>query len=257
MKAVGLFLYCNMKLLEIIVCTTILLSIHSVSWSQDRATVERIKKDKQKEKAYAEQAINDLKNGILLVRLDYRTREINYYRKYENFKAADKVLKKQKDLNSYIISAFESDFKFCPVYFFEMEDSHKLLDGGLDSVIFYDHNGEPDSTIRPRTEHFFIAEFGQVEQDTAYYSDELSPDMSRETPKTKVYYGGSKMERSALLIRNSSFEQLRDPFPYKAKYTYSAKKSYRYLKSVRLLNSALSDYCCPELEQTPPEKSAP
>ena len=214
----GLFLYCNMKTLRsVFSLLVVLFSIQAVVFSQGRATLERIRNDKQTQKEYAEKAIVDLKNGILLIRLDYHMREVNYYRKYENFKAADKLLKKQKDLNQYIIDAFNSAFTFCPVYFFEMEDSRKLINGQLDSVIFINRNGEQDSTIRPKSEHFFIAEFGQVEQDTAYYEDETSPDMTRGTPRTKSYYGGSKLERTALLIRNSEFEQLREPFPYKAK----------------------------------------
>lgn len=209
---------------------------------QKQATFETIKEQKERQKQYAEKSIKELKSGVLLVRLDLRQREIDYYEKYDNHEAAEKVRKAQQQKNQLITKAFASQFDFCPVYYFAMHDSHHLLEHGLDSMVFLNDQGEVDSSIVVSDTTYFIAEFGKIEQDTVAYYNNSAPNTSLSDPGRNTLYGGAKNNRSALVVRNAEFQQLRDPFPYFSKYASFANEKVAYVKSVARLNSELKAY---------------
>ena len=56
----------------------VLLFLISPVYGQKVATIKTIRKEKEIEKAFAENAIQELKSGVLLVRLNFRQRAVDY-----------------------------------------------------------------------------------------------------------------------------------------------------------------------------------
>ena len=211
--------------------------------AQERATIPTLKKAREKRKAAAKQNIVKLKDGILLVRLDFDKRKVAYYEKYNNTSEARKVREKALKVNTEIIDAFNTYYTFSKVYYFAMDDSRKILDGKLDEVVFYDSTGAEDPSIKVSDAEYFIAEFTYIEQDTTtYYSGSTPSTNSTTDPEGTTYYGGSKNNRSALVIRDKNFLQLRDPFPYFSTYKHFGLVKTRYRAPVRKLEEKLVRY---------------
>ncbi len=200
-----------------------ILLLFFVGHSQTNPTLKDYKKDREQEQKVAQKNILLMKEGVLLVRLDFKRKEIEYYEKYNNVKAAKKLKKKQQVLNQYIIHSFDSLFHFCPVYFFSSADSRKVLDGKMTDIIFYNNRCEPDTTIKWMENSFFIAEFGRIEGDTTLSES-------------------SKLSAAALVIRDNKFQQLRDPFPYFSIYHEWGIKKKKYRMPVRKMNESLTIY---------------
>lgn len=215
----------------------------STVFAQERATISKNKEDRDTRKEVSQRSIQELKEGVLLVRLDFQQRRIDYFEKYNNHKEVERVKAKQKKVNDEIRDAFNTYYTFSEVYYFAMSDSRKLLDGKLDSVTFYNGEGNVDSSLDLEEKDYYIAEFAFVEQDTAtYYSGSAPTPNNPDNPEGKTYYGGSKNGRSALVIRNAKFQQLRHPFPYYAAYSYFGLVKKRYRLPVRKINSQLNNY---------------
>ena len=212
-------------------------------YSQEPATIPGLIEHKKLRKQVALKSISELKDGVLLVRLDFQQRKIDYYTKYKNYKEVERIKKKQDKINTEIVAAFNELFDFCNVYFFRMSDSRKLLDGKYDSVVFYNNQLEPDTTVSMANKKWFVAEFGYIEQDTNYYYSSSTPTTSNsDNPEGIAYYGGSKNNKSALVIRDATFTQLRDPFPYYVGFNYFGSVKKRYRLPVQKLNKKLHNY---------------
>ena len=187
----------------------------------------------------AEKDILDLRNGALLVRLNFAKSEIEYYEKYENGKAAQKTREKSLKENTAIINAFTTYFDFCKVYFFDRRDSHAVLEKNFDQVIFYNLDAVPDTTIKLESENYYIAEFGLVEQDRSKISRALNSELDWEG---KAEEDVPKDEKNALVIRDKTFEQLSDPFPYSVGYNYYGLVKYIYQLPVQRMQEMLDNY---------------
>ncbi len=198
----------------------IFLSFSFTSFAQTDPTYKDYKKEREGERKVAEKNILLMKEGVLLVRLDFKSKEVAYYEKYNNTKAANKLKKKQIEVNQYIIEAFDSLFNFCPVYFFGEKDSRNILEGRMNEVIFDNLNCEPDTSVKWKNESFFIAEFGRIEGDTTLEES-------------------SKLSAAALIIRDNKFKQLRDPFPYFSIYHEWGIKKKKFRMSARRMNESL------------------
>ncbi|MCH2229723.1 MAG: hypothetical protein MK105_05205 [Crocinitomicaceae bacterium] len=214
------------------------------SFAQERAKLIEDRQAKAKRIELAEKQIVQLKNGVLLVRLNFREKEIAYYEGYGNTKGAEKTRKKQLKRNLKIAEGFKETFKFCPVYFFSMADSRKLIDGKLDSVTFYGYNLKPNDSITLSHTDYFIGEFGQTEQQdtTAYYKGSTPNTGSESNPEGKTYYGGDKFILSALVLRDKNFNQLRDPFPYFGRYNPAGSINKRYIDAMKKLEASLNKF---------------
>jgi hypothetical protein len=184
--------------------------ISCFTYSQEDITVSELKEKRKQRKETAIKQITELKDATLFVRLDFDQKQVDYYTKYENFEEAEKVKVKAQERNTNIVDAFKTHYDFCPVVYFRSEDSRHLLKGEMDSVAFYNVDGEIDVNIQIDG-MYFIAEFGNVEP------DELNSS------------GDTKTSKPALVIRDQQFNQLRDPFPYFHGYLPqgSVKKRYR------------------------------
>jgi len=221
----------------------ILLFIVSLTFAQERATVPGLIDHRKQRQAAAEKNIIALKEGVLLVRLNFQKQKIAYFEKYNNTKEVAKIKEKALKVNTEIIDAFNTYFKFCKVYFFAMDDSRKVLDGKLDEVSFYNKDGVEDPSIKYTGDNFFVGEFGYIEQDTTSYYKGSTPSTNNDKdPEGKTYYGGSKNNKSAFVIRDRNFIQLRDPFPYYVGYKYFGTLKSRYRSPIRKLNEKLVSY---------------
>jgi hypothetical protein len=212
-------------------------------FAQERAKIKDNRAYREFQTSVAEKSIVALKEGVLLVRLNMRKREIAYYESFGNAKGAEKTRKKQEKQNSQIVKGFSTHFNFCKVYYFAMEDSRMLLDGKQDSVKFYDSNMTVINSLSLNSEAYFIGEFGVVESDTVFYYKGTTPDPgSVNNPEGVSYYGDQKNSLPALVIRNSNFYQLKEPFPYYSGYNPGGNVNKRYAGSIRKLNVKLNDY---------------
>ena len=158
----------------------------------------------------AEEQINQLKEGALLIRLKTKSNSILALRKMGKDKLADKVAQKQADYNLNIVIAFKTTFNFCPTYFFFSDYSKEVREKRFDQVVFLNNNLLADSTIKFDNKYFLTAEFGTIEQDTAKYFSHYSyePDSSLSLKRVSNYYGGPDLGFGALIIKSDKFIQL-------------------------------------------------
>ncbi|MFK8037860.1 MAG: hypothetical protein AB8B74_06190 [Crocinitomicaceae bacterium] len=164
--------------------------------------------------------INYLRKGVLLVRLQTKSRKIAILERAGNLAAADKVRNDQIKTNKSIIKAFKDGFSFCPVYFFYSHDSKHVKSYQLDSVDFLNEYLEIDGSIQPPNQ-FLTAEFGLIQEDTAQNFEGYSRDYKKDSIKglypNKQYASGTNMSFGALIIKSDQFIQLPRPFPYYAR----------------------------------------
>lgn len=208
-----------------------------------RAKVNKNLEANRNAKEKAKKEISELKDGVLLVRLHGRTKEINYYLKYNNAKAAEKVSKKANKRNQMIVNAFRQNFDFCPVYFFEDTFSMQLLNGQLDKIVFYSDSLTPDSSIKVNSSKYFIAELGMTENNAEnFQSDTYITTDETGTHRSDRQYGDASLNISAIVIRDKKLNQLRKPFPYYMKVFSGFINKGRINHKVDLWNSDLHDF---------------
>lgn len=195
--------------------------------AQDISKLEQ----KQKSLEIAKSQLQALKNGFLLVRLDDKKTEIDYYLKHNNIDEANKIQAQQDKIDEQIRLAFEKYFTMCPVYYFKMSDTRNLLEEKYDAVQVYDAQGQLTTNVDLTSGNFFIAEFGVANQD--------------EVTNDEAVNDGEYMERmavSALVIRQNNMLELRDPFPYFVKYNTMGGIKSRYLGPVRRWQEKLTAF---------------
>lgn len=227
------------------IITTIIISllVSKGALSQDPATVERLKNDRDQRRESAVGNIIDLKEGALFVRLDQQERRIEYYEKYNNDKEVKKVKEKALKENRAIIDAFKAYYKFSKVYFMAMEDSQFLLEGKMSHIRFYNDSGKIDPSIIPQPSNIFVADFSFIEQDTTIFFSSYTPTPNNpDNPRGETYYGGSKTSKPALVVRNDKFQQLRDPFPFYTGFSPFGRVSKKFRLPVKKLNEQLENF---------------
>lgn len=220
----------------------LILAISFTSQAQERATFETLRRDKEVCKAFAEKSIHELEGGVLLVRLNFRQRQIDHLNSRKDSIGAKRVSKEAMKVNKKIADAFSEKFDFCKVYFFKRSDSKHLRNQDFDSLTFYDHSfNEVDRSV-VQEDNYLIGEFGRIKDDTtSFYSDEIR-DTSKEEPKSKTYYGGSKNGREAFIIMDRKFQQIRKPFPYYAGLEVFLSEGARFKKALEKINLKLNNY---------------
>lgn len=171
-------------------------------------------------KLKANEEAKRLNEGALLVRLFTRETTAAQLRERGLTSQADELLARQKEENQVYIDAFAQEYDFSNVYFFGSEDSPKVKSGDLEGVTFFDKNGESDASIKVEADHYYIAEFSTVEGGDAQgvQSYRMEKEESGMVQKPN-YYGNPDLGFSALVIKNSQFEQLDKPFPYYVRFS--------------------------------------
>lgn len=192
----------------------------------------------------AKEQINQLKDGALLVRLQTKENSIAALRKIGKDKLAGKVETKQRNYNIGIISAFKTNFNFCPTYFFFSDYSQNIIERQVYKVAFLSDSLHEDNSIKFSNQKFLTAEFGTIEQDTIEYFSHRSYESNGNGSLKRVanYHGKPHMGFGALIIKSDQLIQLRRPFKYYAR-TFDKLPIKRSLNNtVRRMNKKLNKF---------------
>lgn len=178
-------------------------------------------------KAIARQQIQDLRNGVLLVRLQTSKTKIDALRSAGHQKKAIEAEQAQFAENQKIMKAFSENFSFCPVYFFT-SDKTLQVKNRIFSNVFVDSTLQIDSTISlPQDIKIFFAEFGTIGDDENYgktgYRYQNPANMREKIPS---FQGGAEIQFSALVVYDSNFVQLKRPFPYYVRSHFKSIKKH-------------------------------
>ena len=143
----------------------------------------------QAQDPYLKEHIQNLKNGVLLVKLYTRNNVVDALKERGRDEEAQNIEREQKFKNLAIANAFKNQYHFSPlVYFFYSDDSKKIMNKEFEDVLM-DYNLQKFSSTPPMSLIFYVAEFGNTED----------------------------MDINALVIKDHEFNELRKPFPYYVK----------------------------------------
>jgi hypothetical protein len=225
----------------LIIVTIILQSFCSFGQVENRT---RSKDINAHEKKVAISNGQKLKSSIVLFRIETKQKEIDYYRKYNNLKAAKALEEKTFKTNKIILDAVRASFNICPVYFFDGEYSRDILDGNLEKIVFLSDSLTKDSTIKiPLDKSFFIAEYaftrGQYIQ--TYVEDYIAANEADSTINKDLYYENTTTKLNAFILMDHKFKPLTAPFPYYMKATFILKTSYVRSK-IQKWNAKIENY---------------
>lgn len=218
-----------------IVIIIISILIHSSAFFQNPNSQK-----KYTPKEFSIKQINDLKNGVLLVRLKTKNSTITALRDHGHFDKANEFEDDLLDFNLSLIKAFNSNFDFCKFYFFSSDYSTFIRNKQFDSIYFFNEDMEIDKSMQAEIDIFFIAEYGPVEADTmTYYQGTYATQGEDGLEKRDAYSGSGSFGFEALIIKNDQFYQLAQPFPYYVRTWDSSRKPNKVVKK---LNTKLKDY---------------
>lgn len=169
--------------------------------------------------------INALKAGALVVRLKTNDKSIEAYRKNGRNDIAERMEAERLLQNQKIVTAFKTNFDFCPVYFMYSRNTLDLLKGN--EHVFLNDTLGADTSIHLKQAYFLFAEYGTVTSnqpgDAYHYSG-----VNKTEPSTNT------MSTSTIFISDTSLVQLAEPFPF-----YQVVYLDNYAKAIDKLNRAL------------------
>ncbi|MCX6274860.1 MAG: hypothetical protein NTV09_06605 [Bacteroidetes bacterium] len=179
----------------------------------------------RKKKTDSYRQIIDLKEGSLLVMLHSRQNQIDTLKNMERSEEAVSIQKKQSEKNKAIIKGFHKHFDFCPVYFFMNTQANDLIEKGADSVTFLNDSLKQDTSIRLTSKYFLVAEFGNMQMDTAkYYNGDRLSTQDTGAWRKPYYYSTSTFDYQAFIFESPQLVQLKSPFPYFVMITETERK---------------------------------
>lgn len=158
--------------------------------------------------------IEDLNNGILLVRLKDWEQKTDAYEQSGDSAEANRLAAFRKSQNLAIMEAFKNQYHFSEVAFFMSRDSKKIKDGNFEGVFLNDSLQKDSSITIDKSKPRLIGEVDFLEADTSKHWQ--SSHYNIYTKKyEKIYYSNSAdFSRCAIVIRDANFVQMRKPFPY-------------------------------------------
>lgn len=121
------------------------------------------KKEEQKEQSSLQEKafLDALKSGVLIVRLDERSRVANYYRSMGKGELADETLQKAVSRNKEIISAFRELFTFCRIEFMFVQGSKAVREGQSKGFLL-DNNGAISSEVDISGLPIYVLDLGDI-----------------------------------------------------------------------------------------------
>tara|TARA_B110000977_G_scaffold111268_1_gene144391 strand:+ start:18183 stop:18851 length:669 start_codon:yes stop_codon:yes gene_type:complete len=195
---------------------------------------------KQEAIEIAQNQIQQLKSGVLLVKLYNKKNVIAALETKGMASRANAVKDKQESLNKEIISSF-INFTFCEVYFFFSDNSSYILSKEYSKVELYTDSGIKKDALSIGS-NFYVADFGVLKNENATSSDN---DESNKTGRTKVkkYRGGnSNTNKKCMFLRDSDLKQLKRPFPYTVWFHPTPIKKLSYRQVVEQMNNQLKEF---------------
>ncbi len=112
----------------------------------------------QSELEEAKTDLQNLKRGMLLVRLQTSENKIKALQNLGRVDEAEEVALAQYQENKESLLAFSQAFTFCPVYFFYAADSEAIMEGNLSGHIFTS-DMQPVTDTDSLPSQFFTGEF--------------------------------------------------------------------------------------------------
>jgi len=202
---------------------------------------------KSQELSYAEykrqvsvQSIQDLAEGVLLVRLITRQKTIDKLEEFGRIKDAEKLRREVDEKNERIREAFAEEYDFSPVYFFDAKYARAIRSGKLAEVEFLNVDGKKES---PEINTYLIGAFGNTEPDTAAFFRGYRQEVTAKGVEQKsTYYSDKNMGLPALIIYSPELIQLTDPFPYYVRTFESLPFKRSMPKTVRKMNAKLHHF---------------
>jgi hypothetical protein len=200
------------------------------------------------EEDIASRQIADMHNGVLLVRLKTSESQINALKKIGRFEDAEKLQNKQASINRDIVRAFKTNFNFCPVYFFYSSATAQIKERKISGNLLND-SLFIDSSISFEFKSFYMAEFGYLDPDTIYIGRDLYAQKSYQSDT--AYSLSTTTQTEALVVRNSHFAQLKEPFPFFVSMDERFRKK-SHAMAVGMLNNQLHYFFKKSMQTTNP-----
>ena len=174
-------------------------------------------------RVYARNAINNLKTGVLIVRLKSKQNAIDALLKTGRTKKAQKLKEEIDHYNKKVIISFKQHYTFSEVYFFYSKNTQSVKEKNFDSI-FLNEKLEEDSSIVLNPEHDFymIGDFDNV----------------RTLTDEGEYSNQSSLISEAFVIKDSDFDQMPRPFPLFVRTANKGLITYQIIK----LNEKLHDF---------------
>ncbi|CAN5389704.1 hypothetical protein BH11BAC1_BH11BAC1_05730 [soil metagenome] len=187
--------------------------------------------------------ILDLKKGSLLVMLHSKQNKIDALHSLCKDYDADFVEYQQMKKNKSIINTFRKNFDFCPVYFFMNSQANELIEKGLHAITFLNDSLQPEPALHPSSEIFFVAEFDNMQMDTAkYYAGEHLSTQDTGAWRKPYYYSTSTFGYQAFIIESPLLIQLKRPFPNFVTITETDEKILLVESVIQKINRRLTDF---------------
>lgn len=188
----------------------------------------------------AEHQVCALKDGALLIRIHSVSKVAQALRREGKILTANEYSEARRRRNLRIQEAFEANWDFCPVYFFEAESSADVREGRLQNVFFLGEKLERDAHIDYPAGIFYTAEFGTVPTRVPDRIEVMYLDMNGKV-KTVSRDNPSKAPGgyNAFHVMNHHFEGLSRPFPYSVRTFDDFIFQRRPAAAVRKLNKRL------------------
>lgn len=169
--------------------------------------------------------IDQLKNGVLLVRLQTSQKKIDHLKKSGDTNKADAVKEAQEFENESLIMFFDKHFDFCPVYFFYSPHAVDIRNGNYQELFLA--NGDKAANLN--SENIFFVAVKKAAIDSEFNSS----------------------QGRLLTIMDREFKDLVHPFPFYTRfhgYEYFENILYGdtdlrlFEKDVRTFNRNLTDF---------------
>jgi len=225
---------------SIFLITLLLTGYHSLA---QNATLRKNSDYRKAMVAKGKEDVLKLKNGVLLVRIHGRSKEIAHYKKYGHTDMAERLEKETRNFNQNLISAFRKDFKFCPVYFFEDTFSVYFTSGRINDVVFYDDSLKSDASIKLNNSNYFFTEIGYTEGDATRFRNEYMITSNEEgTHRETRMHSEENLHLLAFVIRDKNFVMLHEPFPYYERLYKKQPKAWKLRKKISIWNSRITNY---------------
>jgi len=188
----------------------------------------------------AKDHVRKLKEGVLLVRLQNRTKGLEVLRGKGLGDMADAKERELLEEHREIAQAFKDAFTFCPVYFFYSDQSQLLRDEDWQQLKIFNAELKEDTTVVLTGRNIYTAEFDKVQDESeGFYGRKELRNSEKGATNEPIKYTNQVSGFSALIIKDRQILQLKRPFPYYVKTFDSVFFRRSKFRSVQLMQENL------------------
>lgn len=182
--------------------------LYAINKPKEKASYRRLKRQASKSQ------IQQLKDGVLLVRLKTLHKSIDALKKQGRPAKAARLKLRQAEENDAIMQAFKMNYDFSDLYFFYSQHSNKVKEGNWGTYFLDDKFEETVSFSPNKGQKVFTAELTNLEADTTKYFRHYRSRVAAPDSLRPLFYGSPDFNFEAFVIKDQSFIQLNKPFPY-------------------------------------------